>query len=240
MKHLAIAIFCVLIMTGISAQTADTNDLPKRIELLENENARLQKEISSFRQKTINMEAALEAHMYVYDEIKTSMGSAQSDNNHIIDSLNAKVTTLSTHNSKLMSRMEFTIIFFVIACMFLVIVSVSFLFMSARKFKKFKHALFYRIVVETEQLRNEIFEMVNRNSEDMKFLFASDLNQIRSKIDQDIAANRTELTSDIETISKDMRDDLMHITNEFKRRIDKEVHTHNEDIDKLWQELKHL
>lgn len=240
MKHLAIALFCVLIMTGISAQNADTNDMLKRIEILENENAKLQREISSFRQKTNNMEAVLETHVYAYDEIKTSMGSAKSDKDKIIDSLNAKVTTLSAHNHKLMARMEFTIIFFVIACLFLVIVSVSFLFMSARKFKKFKHALFYRIVLETDQLRSEIFEMVSRNSEDMKLLFASDLNQIRTKIDQDIAASRTELTSDIETISKDMRDDLMHITNEFKRRIDKEVLTHNEDIDKLWQELKHL
>ena len=237
MKIRISVLFWILFSGALFAQNTDKS-LNDRIIKLEAENAELRNEVRTTRNSINFLSEEFDRHLYTYDELRGNSNIDKSLIDQSMKMLEEQVTEFQKKNTELNKRLERYILCLAIG-LAVIIASIVVLVILIRKAKKnLKYAMFYRIVIEADQLKNDVYKIVGQSSEDMKYLFYTDLHNVNDTMTNEFTSTKESLIAEIETISKDMRDDLMHISGSLKQRIESEVTELLARIEKLEKDVK--
>lgn len=233
--HLSI-LFCILFYSTLFAQ-GDNKPLNERIGQLETENAKLRDQIK-LNQNSIEF-LTDEFNRYMYSNDELIVNNEKVCNDQTIIPVIERMTAFEREAAELKAKHENYMLFMAIGLVVLAVLMAVFVIMINRARKKLKYALFYRIVAECDQIKNDVFNMVSQSTEDMKYVFSADLHNVDDTLQNEITTIKDSMIVEIETISKDMRDDLMHITGSIKKRIESEFAAHDNKINKQISEANH-
>ena len=237
MKIRISVLFWILFSGALFAQNTDKS-LNDRIIKLEAENAELRNEVRTTRNSINFLSEEFDRHLYTYDELRGNSNIDKSLIDQSVKLLKEQVNEFQKKNTELNKRQELYILLLTIGLVLTIASIIVFIILIRKARKNLKYALFYRIVLEADQLKDDVYKIVGQSSEDMKYLFYTDLHNVNDTLTNDFTSTKESLIAEIETISKDMRDDLMHISGSLKQRIESEVTELLARIEKLEKDVK--